>query len=199
MRYGRGARSSSNTARRSGVLLAAAEPDRDRHDAVLAVLSINGARVDGPGATRNLDDLAPVHPLHHSGAGGLLRDRSHRRRSLPTTGDHPSPVHAAQCRVSGRAAREIPRVCGVHRAARPANGRAGLLPDRARSPAAALANRFRTWLEDLGMLIVGLIAYGAVFAWAGARGSKRPLVLGLVFAFRLGARRAACFRAISSV
>src|SRR6202171_6456414 len=36
--------------------------------------------------------------------------------------------------------------------------------------------------EDLGMLIMGLIAYGAVFAWVGAR-LKRPLVLGLVFAF----------------
>jgi ABC-2 type transport system permease protein len=41
---------------------------------------------------------------------------------------------------------------------------------------------FPALLEDLGMLIVGLIAYGAVFAWVGAR-LKRPLVLGLVFAF----------------
>ena len=41
---------------------------------------------------------------------------------------------------------------------------------------------FPALLEDLGMLIIGLIAYGAVFAWVGAR-LKRPLVLGLVFAF----------------
>ena len=41
---------------------------------------------------------------------------------------------------------------------------------------------FPALLEDLGMLIVGLIAYGAVFAWVGAR-LKRPLVVGLVFAF----------------
>ena len=41
---------------------------------------------------------------------------------------------------------------------------------------------FPALLEDLGMLIIGLIAYGAVFAWVGAR-LKRPLVVGLVFAF----------------
>jgi ABC-2 type transport system permease protein len=41
---------------------------------------------------------------------------------------------------------------------------------------------FPALLTDLGMLIAGLIAYGAVFAWVGAR-LKRPLVLGLVFAF----------------
>jgi len=35
---------------------------------------------------------------------------------------------------------------------------------------------------DLGMLAVGLAAYGAVFALVGAR-VKRPLVVGLVFAF----------------
>lgn len=37
-------------------------------------------------------------------------------------------------------------------------------------------------LADLGMLTVGLTAYGAVFALVGAR-LKRPLVIGLVFAF----------------
>lgn len=37
-------------------------------------------------------------------------------------------------------------------------------------------------LADLGMLAVGLTAYGAVFALVGAR-LKRPLVIGLVFAF----------------
>ena len=41
---------------------------------------------------------------------------------------------------------------------------------------------FPALLVDLGMLIAGLIAYGAVFAWVGAR-LKRPLVLGLVFTF----------------
>ena len=37
-------------------------------------------------------------------------------------------------------------------------------------------------VADLGMLIVGLAAYGAVFALVGTR-LKRPLVVGLVFAF----------------
>jgi ABC-type transport system involved in multi-copper enzyme maturation permease subunit len=46
----------------------------------------------------------------------------------------------------------------------------------------SIGESFPDLLEDLGMLIVGLIAYGAVFAWVGAC-LKRPLVLGLVFAF----------------
>jgi ABC-2 type transport system permease protein len=37
-------------------------------------------------------------------------------------------------------------------------------------------------LADLGMLVVGLASYGAVFALVGTR-LKRPLVVGLVFAF----------------
>jgi ABC-type Na+ efflux pump permease subunit len=37
-------------------------------------------------------------------------------------------------------------------------------------------------LKDLGAVAAGLVAYGAVFAWIGAR-VKRPLVAGLVFAF----------------
>ncbi len=41
---------------------------------------------------------------------------------------------------------------------------------------------FPALVEDLGMLVVGLAAYGAVFAFAGAR-LKRPLIVGLVFAF----------------
>ena len=41
---------------------------------------------------------------------------------------------------------------------------------------------FPALMKDLGMLLAGLIAYGAVFAWVGAR-LKRPLVIGLVFAF----------------
>jgi ABC-type transport system involved in multi-copper enzyme maturation permease subunit len=41
---------------------------------------------------------------------------------------------------------------------------------------------FPALVEDLGMLAVGLAAYGAVFAYVGAR-LKRPLVAGLVFAF----------------
>jgi ABC-type transport system involved in multi-copper enzyme maturation permease subunit len=35
---------------------------------------------------------------------------------------------------------------------------------------------------DLGILVVGLAAYGAVFGWVGAR-MRRPLVMGLVFIF----------------
>jgi ABC-type Na+ efflux pump permease subunit len=40
---------------------------------------------------------------------------------------------------------------------------------------------FPTLLTDLGMLAFGLAAYGAVFAFVGAR-LKRPLVVGLIFA-----------------
>jgi ABC-type Na+ efflux pump permease subunit len=41
---------------------------------------------------------------------------------------------------------------------------------------------FPSLLADFAMLTVGLMAYGAVFALVGAR-MKRPLVVGLVFAF----------------
>ena len=41
---------------------------------------------------------------------------------------------------------------------------------------------FPLLIKDLGMLVVGLAAYGAVFALVGTR-LKRPLVAGLVFAF----------------
>lgn len=37
-------------------------------------------------------------------------------------------------------------------------------------------------MADLATLVVGLAAYGALFAWVGAR-LKRPLVVGLVFTF----------------
>ena len=46
----------------------------------------------------------------------------------------------------------------------------------------SIGESFPALLEDLGMLMVGLVGYGAVFAWVGAR-LKRPLVIGLVFAF----------------
>ncbi len=45
-----------------------------------------------------------------------------------------------------------------------------------------IAAGFPGLLADLGMLAVGLAAYGAVFALVGTR-LKRPLVVGLVFAF----------------
>jgi ABC-type Na+ efflux pump permease subunit len=45
----------------------------------------------------------------------------------------------------------------------------------------AVGALFPALLADLGMLAAGLAAYGAVFAWVGAR-IKRPLVAGLVFA-----------------
>jgi len=44
----------------------------------------------------------------------------------------------------------------------------------------SIATMFPSLLADLGMLVAGLAAYGAVFAWVGAR-VKRPLVAGLVF------------------
>ena len=46
----------------------------------------------------------------------------------------------------------------------------------------SIAGSFPDLVEDLGMLAVGLAAYGALFALVGAR-LKRPLVTGLVFAF----------------
>ena len=47
---------------------------------------------------------------------------------------------------------------------------------------AGIGAEFPSLLADLGMLAVGLASYGAVFALVGAR-LKRPLVIGLVFAF----------------
>jgi ABC-2 type transport system permease protein len=48
--------------------------------------------------------------------------------------------------------------------------------------AGGIGAQFPALLADLGMLAIGLAAYGAVFAFVGAR-LKRPLVVGLVFAF----------------
>jgi len=41
---------------------------------------------------------------------------------------------------------------------------------------------FPSLVTDFGMLIIGLAAYGAVFAFVGTR-VKRPLIVGLVFSF----------------
>ena len=46
----------------------------------------------------------------------------------------------------------------------------------------SVGQSFPALIEDLGMIAAGLAAYGAVFALVGAR-IKRPLVVGLVFAF----------------
>jgi ABC-2 type transport system permease protein len=46
----------------------------------------------------------------------------------------------------------------------------------------SIAAAFPALVADLGMLAVGLAAYGAIFALVGTR-LKRPLVVGLVFAF----------------
>jgi ABC-type transport system involved in multi-copper enzyme maturation permease subunit len=46
----------------------------------------------------------------------------------------------------------------------------------------SVGRSFPSLLGDLGVLVAGLIAYGAVFALVGAR-LKRPLAVGLVFAF----------------
>jgi len=46
----------------------------------------------------------------------------------------------------------------------------------------SIAEAFPSLLTDFGMLIAGLAAYGAVFAFVGTR-VKRPLIVGLVFAF----------------
>jgi hypothetical protein len=50
------------------------------------------------------------------------------------------------------------------------------------SQIAAIAKAFPSLVADLGMLSIGLAAYGAVFALAGTR-LRRPLIGGLVFAF----------------
>jgi ABC-type transport system involved in multi-copper enzyme maturation permease subunit len=46
----------------------------------------------------------------------------------------------------------------------------------------SVAAGFPSLMKDFAMTVVGLVAYGAVFAFVGAR-IKRPLVIGLVFAF----------------
>jgi ABC-2 type transport system permease protein len=46
----------------------------------------------------------------------------------------------------------------------------------------SIGGAFPSLVKDLAMLIIGLAAYGAVFALVGTR-LKRPLVAGLVFAF----------------
>jgi ABC-type transport system involved in multi-copper enzyme maturation permease subunit len=46
----------------------------------------------------------------------------------------------------------------------------------------SIGEQFPSLLADIGMLAVGLAAYGALFAFVGAR-IKRPLVVGLVFTF----------------
>jgi len=46
----------------------------------------------------------------------------------------------------------------------------------------SLAATFPTLLKDFGIIILGLLAYGGLFAWVGAR-FKRPLVIGLIFVF----------------
>ncbi|HEX3702504.1 MAG TPA: ABC transporter permease [Vicinamibacterales bacterium] len=46
----------------------------------------------------------------------------------------------------------------------------------------SIAASFPSLVTDLAMLAIGLAAYGAVFAYVGTR-LKRPLVIGLVFAF----------------
>jgi hypothetical protein len=46
----------------------------------------------------------------------------------------------------------------------------------------SIAAAFPSLVADLGMLSAGLAAYGALFALVGTR-LKRPLVVGLVFAF----------------
>jgi ABC-type transport system involved in multi-copper enzyme maturation permease subunit len=49
-------------------------------------------------------------------------------------------------------------------------------------PFGEIAGSFRWLLADLGLLAIGLAAYGALFALVGAV-LKRPLVVGLIFAF----------------
>ena len=50
------------------------------------------------------------------------------------------------------------------------------------SGSARLVDTFPSLLKDLGLVVLGLLAYGGLFAWVGAQ-FKRPLVIGLVFVF----------------
>jgi ABC-2 type transport system permease protein len=45
-----------------------------------------------------------------------------------------------------------------------------------------IAATFPDLLKDLGLLALGLLSYGALSAWVGAR-FKRPMVMGLIFTF----------------
>jgi ABC-2 type transport system permease protein len=47
---------------------------------------------------------------------------------------------------------------------------------------ATVAGTFPSLLKDFGLIILGLLAYGGLFAWVGAQ-FKRPLVIGLVYVF----------------
>ena len=58
--------------------------------------------------------------------------------------------------------------------------------------AGASGASFPLLASDLGMLIVGLTCYGAVFAWVGLT-ARRPLLSGL-FLRSAGSRRFCCFR-----
>jgi ABC-2 type transport system permease protein len=49
-------------------------------------------------------------------------------------------------------------------------------------PGASLAGGFMDLVKDLVVIVLGLAAYGAVFAWVGAQ-FKRPLLTGLAFVF----------------
>lgn len=46
----------------------------------------------------------------------------------------------------------------------------------------SIAASFPDLVKDLALLALGLVAYGALFAWVGAR-FKRPLLTGLIFVF----------------
>ena len=46
----------------------------------------------------------------------------------------------------------------------------------------SIAGAFPAFVADLGVLALGIAAYGALFGWVGTR-LKRPLVIGLVFIF----------------
>jgi hypothetical protein len=46
----------------------------------------------------------------------------------------------------------------------------------------SIAGGFPSLLKDLGLIALGLVAYGALFAFIGAQ-LKRPLLIGLIFAF----------------
>jgi ABC-type transport system involved in multi-copper enzyme maturation permease subunit len=46
----------------------------------------------------------------------------------------------------------------------------------------SIAATFPSLVKDLALMALGLFAYGALFAWVGAR-FKRPLVIGLVYIF----------------
>jgi ABC-type transport system involved in multi-copper enzyme maturation permease subunit len=150
------------------------DPHRDRDDAVVAVF-INGARVSGPalfGMMMWLLYIRFIVPVLGVFYGTALIADEVDDKTITYLFTRPVPRGAVLigkylAYVVCTALLVLPSVVLVYFLIVPLGG-------------GSIDESFPALLTDLGMLIA--IAYGAVFAWVGAR-LKRPLVLGLVFTF----------------